>query len=235
MAIALVGTHNVNGGKDSCGVTIDATGANFLLVCYGWYAGVTTDPTGFSDFQGNPYTGGTKRTTATPTSVRIAWSDTTTPTVTASQQITVVGTDTYLGVGYSAWSGVNAGPTVLDGENGKTAASTNVITLDSLTPSEDNCLVVTALMFENNSAGAVSIVTGGWTVLDTLAYNGARNEGLSIGYQIQTTAAAAAPQWNVTNSTNLAAALAIFKGPGGGGGGAGHGPLLAMSRNRLVV
>jgi hypothetical protein len=55
--------------------------------------------------------------------------------------------------------------------------------------------------------------------LDTLAWNGAANEGISIAYLLQDSAAAVTPTWNVTNSSpGLAAAIAVFKGPGGGGG-----------------
>ncbi len=224
MAIAL-GTgspsHATGSGQNgSGGMNIVSTGCNFIVGGLGWYAGVTTDPSGASvDNLGNSLTSATKRTTATPTSVRIFYSTSASLTVSATHSWSVTGSSLFVAGNFSCWSGVNAGASVLDQETGTTATSASSIILPTLTPSEDNCLIVTMLMFEDNSAGAVSI-NGSFIPLDTVAFNGSANEGYAMAYLIQTTAQAVSPTWNVTTSTaNLAAAMAIFKGPGGGGGG----------------
>lgn len=235
MAITYHGQHNTGANTSPGALNIgDDTGANFVLGYVSWYAGITTDVFLSTDSISSTYSTTSKYTTAIPTSIRI-WYTNASQVGGAGHTITWAGSDTYCAYGASAWAGVNYATDPRDQESGATASGTNVITLPSLTPSEDNCLVVTALSFEDNSSGAVSI-TGGWTILDTVAWGSGNHEGLSFAYQIQTTATACAPQWNVTNNTSLAAVMAIFKGPGGGGGGGGgFGPLLGGQRNRMIL
>jgi len=230
MSIALVEGYVDNGGTNGWLINLsNSTGANLMIAIAGWYSGITADPTGFSDSYSDTYDSLTKKTTGTPTSVRIYHGNQASPTVGAGHSLTWTAASSYASGSFSAWSGANAGASVLDNESGATATGTNTVTLPSRTPSEDNCLVITALMFEDNSAGTVSVTTGGWTVLDAVApWSSGVCEGLAVYYQIQTTATACAPVWNTTNNCDMAAAMAIFKGPGGGGGGGGTFPALRL-------
>jgi len=222
MAFAPI-NNTTQGSQNAIAPTIDSTGADFLILGVGWYAGINTDATGFVDSYSNTalYANATKFTTGTPTSVKIIYSNAAV-TVGVGHTLTWTGANTFVGGNFSAWSGANVGSGILDNESGTTVTSTNVITLPSRTPSENNCLVVTALMFEDNSSGAI-VTPSGFTLLGSVAWNGGSNEGFAMAYQIQTTATAVAPQWNTTNSpAAMAASMAIFKGPGGGGGATGQ-------------
>jgi hypothetical protein len=207
-------------GVNSTGsITINSTGANFLTAGAGWYSGITADVV-FNDLNGNSYNAGTQYTTGTPTKAQMAYSTSASPTVGSGHALTIDGLTTFVGGGFASWSGINAGGSVLSGQNGTTAAGTSTITTPSITCSENNCLYLTSLMFEDNSSGTVSI-NGGFTILRTVPWDSSTNEGFSWAYLVQGTAAAVSPQWNVTNSSGgLATSIMAFKGPGGGGGGA---------------
>jgi hypothetical protein len=215
MAIAFVVSAPAAAQNTAATSAINTTGANLLLIGAGWYPVTTPDPTTVGDNMGNTFTGLTKKT-LTNTSLRL-W-HCVGANVGGGNVSTVAGATEFIGMNVSAWSGAAASPVSV--ENGNTATSASTIAPGSVNPPEDNCLIVTAVAFQDNTSGAVSIGSGFTKIAaDDAPYNGSNNVGYSFAYLIQTTAAAVNPTWNITNSSSeLVSVIAVFKGPGGGGG-----------------
>jgi hypothetical protein len=110
----------------------------------------------------------------------------------------------------SAWSGSVASPLDTGTNVGTSSASASALAIGSITPNQDGDLIIAGCMFDNNSAGAVSIDTG-YTITNTRAYSGGVAVGGSMAYLIQGTAAAINPTWNITNAAAIAVATAAFK------------------------
>jgi len=144
----------------------------------------------------------------------------------------VSGANTFGGLQVQAWSGSAASP--FDQESGTTSGGVSTLQPGSLTPSEDNCLVITGMAHEANTSGATSI-NGGFTISDGTGYQGGVHEGGSMAYLVQTSAAAANPTWNITNATAaIGAAMAVFKAASGGGGGSVVPMIMHSYRRRRV-
>jgi hypothetical protein len=80
----------------------------------------------------------------------------------------------------------------------------------SLLPTEDNALMVAALVHENNSGGAVTIDLG-FTAALTPWNTPTGSEGGGLAYLIESTATARNPEWDLTNNAECAAAIAWYK------------------------
>lgn len=78
----------------------------------------------------------------------------------------------------------------------------------SLTPSQDNCLLVTGFGFDA-AAGSTPSINGGFTLAEFQAFN--PGFGTDTAYLIQTSAAAANPTWSWTNSIDAAATMFTFR------------------------
>lgn len=191
---------------------IDTTGANLLLAIVGWFDNGSGAAV-IADSKTNSWTGLTTRAVAGQLSERIFYS--VPSSVGSGHTVSQTASGLYSGLVVFAFSGAHATP--FDQQAGATGTATSLAT-GSLTPPEDNCLVIAGLGNENNSAGAVSI-NGGFTAL-TSAYSGGNSEGAGGAYLIQTTAAAANPTWTITNSAQIAVALATFKAAAAVGGSA---------------
>lgn len=211
MAYSLL-VHTSAGSPDSFAVTtsaIDTTGADLIIVSAGWFGNVS--PFNITDSKGNSWTALTQQTEGSGVRARLWYVQN--PTVGSGHTFT---TDMSGGVGYpsidvTAWSGSVSTP--FDVENGNTG-NASTIQPGSITPSVDNCLVVTGLSFDNNSGGAVSIDSG-FTIAETVAYESTHHEGSALAYKIQTTAGAVNPTWNITTSAPIAATIAAFKAAAG--------------------
>lgn len=215
MSVAYL-TNATGAGVNGTGnMTLDSSGANLLIAVEGWYSYGNTHPTP-TENKGNTYASTSQYDTSTPTSVQLYYSNQASPTVGSGHYFDFAYSGAYIGGVFASFSGANAGGSVLDGSQGGTTVSSS-LTLPSITPTENNCLVVTAIMFEDNSGGAINVPSG-YTLINSVAYSG-NNEGIALAYQVQTTATATAPQWNITNSAAIAGIVAVFKGPGGGVGG----------------
>jgi hypothetical protein len=101
--------------------------------------------------------------------------------------------------------------TPFDQQNQHTDNGTSTTAAGSVTPTEDNEVVVASLYYE---VGTVSSIGGGFT--QKLSVVG--GSGVCMAYLIQTTAAAANPTWTLsTGNTRCGAGLATFKAAAGGG------------------
>lgn len=107
-----------------------------------------------------------------------------------------------------AFSGSAVSP--FDVENGATGQSVSSLSTGSVTPSENNELVIAGVCWY--PAGTVSI-NGGFTISDQVNYDGV-HMGVGAAYLIQTSAAAANPAWSGVSFSDVAATIATFKAPG---------------------
>lgn len=91
----------------------------------------------------------------------------------------------------------------------------------SVTPSEANCVVVTAIggYFQFFDGAGASTVDSPFTRDGTSAVAGASGVNFSseMAYDIQTTATARNPTWTGTSMADTPAVIAVFKSSGGGG------------------
>ena len=196
MAVAPV-SRVIAGGTANTVTTVisDTTGANLLVCVASWYS-ITATAANLTDSKSNSgwvliatYTGGAGYKVGilycVPTSVG------------SSHTATFAGTGSYPSLDFRAYSGAHATP--LDQESG--AASTSP---GSLTPSEDNCLIVCGRV---SVSGTIPTIGSGFTNLDYTTYLASNHMGGGGADLIQTTAAASNPAWSVAD----ACAQAIFK------------------------
>lgn len=210
MAYSLV-TH-VEAGGSANGVTtgtVDTTGATLIVISTSRYS-PAGESTTVSDSKGNTWTALTL-SQANGVANRLYYCAN--PTVGSGHTFSTSDTGSYPSIAVLAFTGNTATP--FDQENGGLAVATS-LTIPSVTPTEDNELIVAGISHENNTAGSVTI-NGGFTAY-TVAYSSGNSEGGGIAYLIQTTATAASPTWNITNSAAIAARIATFKAAAGGGG-----------------
>ncbi len=135
------------------------------------------------------------------------------PTVTANMTVTAtkVSGSPGLGVSVSAWSG-NKLSGVFDQQNGTTNANTATIQPGSITPGEDNELVITGFTGVSEAA----TINSGFTITDSVPVAGGAAFSNGMAYKIQTSAAAVNPTWSVVTAQAAAAVIASFRGEAGG-------------------
>ena len=114
----------------------------------------------------------------------------------------------------AAFSGA-AAASALDQQNGAVGTGTSLAT-GSVTPSEDNELVVSGVSIADGSSGTYA-VDSGLTITDQILASAGNFEGGGLAYIIQTSAGAVNPTWSWTGSVNSAAVIATFKAAAAGG------------------
>jgi hypothetical protein len=200
MAIAHITSLSATAGAAS--VTTSATnttGANLLVMVGGQSGGGALTA---SDSKGNTWNGLTLKSTG-GIDCKLFWS---TPTsVGSSHTFTISASGAPLtAVGVSAFSGAKSS-SPFDVENGATGSSNSLAT-GSVTPNEDNEVLVAACMSYDTSATPtidLSFTKASHT-------NGSSLLSPAIGYLIQTTAAAKNPTWS-WNNVIYDAVIATFK------------------------
>lgn len=117
-------------------------------------------------------------------------------------------------IAVAAFSGAGSSP--FDQENGHSDGDTTAQTIQSgsITPSQDNELVIAGLGWSGSSGANTRSIDGGFTkLLD--GDSGAHFYGCALAYLIQTTATAANPTWDYNaggvDARAGAAAIASFK------------------------
>lgn len=223
MAYALVTSNfwqSTNGNGASGIASIDSTGANFLVATIADADGTST----LSDSKSN--LGWTKRTTY-GTAPRISIWYCANPTVGTAHTFTVTATGKYPTLSVASFSG---GATVApyDVENGATLSNASLISTGSITPTADNMLVIAGLA--RDGAASASSINGGFTIAQDHGIVGGQAYGGSMAYLIQTTAAAANPQWSWTGGSTGGADIASFKE----GAAATKGPPARRSPHRFL-
>jgi hypothetical protein len=179
---------------------IDTSGATFIAVAVSHYL----NPSGaLSDSKGNTWNARTTYGSGTyfiteywcrPTSVG------------SGHTFTVAAlASTYPAIAIMAFSGGEASP--YDTENGVANASFTTLQPGSITPSQNNCLVVSAISW---SSATTCSINGGFST-PQFVKNGSGGLWVGQSYLIQTTAAAANPTWTLDGVNSGAATSASFK------------------------
>jgi len=201
MAATLVVSGGAQGISGCTTASLDTTGATFLVAMLtGNSAMVVTDN------KGNTWTGLTKQNNATP-STQIFYVNSATPTVGTGHTFSTTTTASVLTI--MAFSSGVASP--FDVENGTSAASGATIAPGSITPSQDNEIIIAGVT-GGNTMSTVSISES-----MTIAYQQPLTGGVCYGsgaaYKIQTTATAISPTWTFANGStaNISAVIASFK------------------------
>jgi hypothetical protein len=210
MSIALVSQASSSGDNttDATTASFNSTGANLIVVTF-LYSPVGTPS--IIDSKGNTYTLLTaEQTLTTATEVRIAYCES--PIVGTGHTVTVDFPDfsgSYPVVIARAYSGAGE----FDQESAGGGGGGSPIQPGSLTPSEDNCLLVAAWAHEGTtSANAIGSSFTNLTKVNKATPN---NELLSAD-KIQTSAGAENPSISWTTGAWSAATMACFKSDGGG-------------------
>jgi hypothetical protein len=234
MAYSLLAhTFKLPSGGSVVGITtaaIDTSGADLIILSVNGYKGYVNDSTVPTDSASNTWTALTSKAGGTVSYVRLWYchAPTTSGTHTFSWN---TGSNTAGGLAVAAFSGSAAVP--FDVQNGAVNSSSLTIQPGSITPSEGNCLVVSAVCTTDDMTGAPAVdsslslsssptMSGPWSSGNT--------EGMGLGYLVQVGAAAINPTWTATGtaSWDQAAVIASFKAAGGGGGGLFVNPLTGI-------
>lgn len=192
------------GAGDLTTSAIDTSGANLLILAFSRYVGSGVETV--SDSKGNTWVPLTlKSDPGGEAYVRLYYAAS--PTVGAGHTFTVAGSQ-FDSVAVQAWSGANAAP--LDVQNGavNTGAATSIAP-GSITPTNNNSLIITAGNSTTGSSGTYAIDSG-FTITEN-QMQGSGHEGLGLAYLKQNTLAAVNPTWSWTGATDCAAVIAVFK------------------------
>ncbi len=186
--------------------TINTTGATLLVVTISDYQAALAQAVP-SDSKMNTWTSLT--TYNADLSVRVTTSYVANPTVGTLHTFTATGSVAYPSICVASFSGV-VSMSPLDqqhGQGGVAAATT--LQPGSITPSQNNELVITGLAFD--TSGTVSIDSG-FTITDQTDYMPGAAFGAALAYIVQTTAGAVNPTWTFAMA-NAAAAQSSYKAP----------------------
>lgn len=199
-AAITAGAHTsacTNGGNTTT-AAINTTGASLLIVLGGGFSAPS-----ISDSASNSWTALTDYPEAGGSQPRVKFYYVVNPTTSATHTVTnTVGGDNCV-----AFFAVNGAKTSspFDVQNGATTAGATSHQPGSVTPSENNEIVVAGF-----SAGSTAEQPGaiaGYTTIE----NAVANYRIALAYQIQTTATATNPTWAWTSATQAAANIATFK------------------------
>jgi hypothetical protein len=125
---------------------------------------------------------------------------------------TFTATASFASIGILAFNHTNTGANA-DGDTGLDL-NAGALAPGSLTPSQDNSVVVTMVGSANQDGQVGHTINGGFTLVDdVIGVSASGFTGLGTAYLIQTTAAAANPTWTQTGGAlgGLSAAMTSFK------------------------
>lgn len=176
---------------------INTTGANLIVI-----AGASGGASTITDSKSNTWTALTARTDVGTGQSQLFYCFN--PTVGSGHTFT--NTQVAPAISVMAFSNSIA----FDVQNGSIGATVTTLSTGSVTPSFNNCLVVSGLEI-NGAAGAVWTIDSGFTANTYIPDVGGSCVGCGMAYKIQTTATAVNPAWSGGSATGAAATIATFK------------------------
>lgn len=192
---------------------VDTTSAT-LIVCVMSSYEAGTQPV-ITDSKSNTWqTDTTIYESATSSSVEIVYTRAT--SVGSGHTFTATGTGSAPTISCASFAGSHASAG-FDQENGATNLISSSIATGSITPTENNELVIAGVTWFDNLATAS--INESMTIAGQTDNSPGNHMGGGIAYKIQTTATAINPTWTTTAGNNHAAAIASFKEAAAGGGG----------------
>lgn len=199
--ITAIGHAKVAGPDTITTTGFNSTGANFLTAGVTQLIGATCT---LSDSKSSTWTALTTRVGVSNQQVRIYYAKNITGG--AAHTATLTGTGCYATLTFAAWSGVHT-TAPFDQESGQGGTFNSPAQPGSITPSQNNALVVSAMSWEQTKV--IASVTG-MTILDQQDWVNNTNYGGAQAYVIQTTAAAINAAWTYTGSIEGNVAEASF-------------------------
>lgn len=197
-------TISANGSFSPSTTSIDTTGVDLLIVTVSYFNPTqSTTPYTVVDNKSNTFTPRTVYNTGTNSSVAIYYAQA--PTVGSGHTFTATSAE-FASICVAGFSGSITSP--FDQENGNGSTSTSSIQPGSVTPSENNELVISGVVA--HTGGDPFSINSGFTIA-------VQNDGSpssfpgGLAYIIQTSAAAVNPSWSLAGSGQAAAAIATFK------------------------
>lgn len=204
MAISLVASTGTAGGATTVTTSaINTTGATLIVVQISEYS--VGASIALTDSQGNTWTALTVKNQGNS---RSQLHYCVSPSTSASHTFTYGTALRYPSICVQAFSGVStSSPFDVQNTNGASAATT--VTTGSVTPSQNDEVLITGLCFE--TTGTISI-NSSFTISNQVNYAFGNNFGSAMAYKIQTTAGAENPTWSKTGTgTSFATGIATFK------------------------
>jgi hypothetical protein len=202
-----------NGGTTG---TINTTGANLLVACVSTHGYGTLDPQSpISDSRSNSWTLAAESLAYQDGEIHLYYS---TPTSVGPQHsFTVSGSIIEASINVMAWAGIDEAP--LDQAAGAGAVGTS-IQPGSITPTQNNALLISCLTNTADSSSSSRTINGGFTIAGQIGES-ASNYSMSVAgaYLLQTTASAANPTWSYPVNNTANAVIASFKTAQSSGGG----------------
>jgi hypothetical protein len=176
---------------------IDTTGATLLVAVLTDFAETT-----FSDSKSNTWTSLTKGTQFISTRIVYCVPS----SVGSGHTFSASVASGFPSICVAAFSGAHATP--VDQQNGSTGNGITSIQPGSVTPTEDNELVIVGVGLGNGNAAGIDMA--GYTVPEEVYYNG-NAFTCALAYNIQTSATATNPTWTWTGNEQGVARIATFK------------------------
>jgi hypothetical protein len=209
-AIALVNHIAAAGANTFTSSSVSMSGANLLVMVVTEASAAAGTP---SDSSSNTWTGLTEQCVSTPCN-RIYYAKN--ATVSGSQTFTLTGSSFFAVISVLSFSGADTtAPFDVEAGTGGGGFGTTA-NPGSITPGSNNEVVVTGFAWNNSQT--ISSVTG-YTISDQTNFAGGSNYGGAGAYNIQTTATATNPTWNLNPGTTAGdVTVASFKAGAGGGG-----------------
>lgn len=202
MAIAIGTTQNAVFGVSGGNTTLNTSAATLLIVVLDYYKAGGRNLT---DSNSNSWTEVALGVDASTNCASVMYYCEN-PTVGASH--TFYTTSQYCGLTIICVSGeATTSYDVSNGRGGYDASPYTTFQPGSVTPSQNNSLVITSA-YQAAPTGAVTTPSG-YTSIANWAFGTAYPGG--VAYQIQTTATATNPTWGVSATSNVAANIAVFK------------------------
>ncbi len=212
MAFSLVTSIQQAGGIASNTTTgIDTTGADLIVVFVNYYSNYFGSFS-LSDSNGNTWTSLTGTDPAGQAGCRFYYC--LSPTVGSGHTFTQAGF-AYHSMAVMAFSGANTAGAV-DQQNGASTAGASSLATGSVTPTEDNELVIYGCAGGTIAAGHDITAVDVGTLQHHVA-SATNTYAQAVGYQIQTTATARNPSFTCSASAKFSARIATFKAATAGG------------------
>lgn len=214
MAYSLISTKaGTFGGSGGTTGTVDTSGADLLVVGVN-YHGSFTGATPLSDSKGNTWTLMDSET-GNAAGCRLYWC---TPGSNVGTGHTFSTTTGYSNIFAYAFSGSRTATSPAD-QNSSGTANASAVASGSITPTANNCLVI-SVYGGFNPGTTPSITTGGtgFTIPTGFAIPTSTSEAGGAAYKIQTTAAAENTTWTAPSGAWSSCIIGSFFEPASGGG-----------------
>lgn len=210
MGIALIAGTNVTITAPAVtSAAVDTTGAK-LLICVANKASSTAAGDLISDSQGNTWHALTNSAISTVNlCIWYSFDKGGLPLSTSAAHTCTIGAGSSSAACFAAFTVTQTTPDPFDQQNQNNAASTTCTT-GSITPSQNNELVIAGIAVQATLSGPYTIDSG-YSILGTVQGVIGTVQGLGAAFIVQGTAGATNPTWTVGSSGNLATAIASFK------------------------